>query len=245
MSKYRGEHIKIDIDITVIVTQKTGVKHLAIFNKICYSLHRMTESMHPANIPRHEHLSSAAHNLFPGSIPVDMQFNIGRLEGMPERGLDIVDPGNVRHYVCEGSDIESETLVKKNLGGAAILRLRGIENEMYIYDVPEGSLMLAKFFRQAPYTEEYVNRQAYRTGQFIKRLRSLDKGVFGLTVQDIAVTYGTPDRRNLDDVNLTVVPPLKRMGSVPAVTDEMLAMQTAWFFKKSHLENFLQGLRSE
>jgi len=205
----------------------------------------MTESTHPSAEHRNKHLNTAVHELFPQSRPVDMQFNIGRLEGMPERGLDIIEPDGTRHYLIEGSDIESETLVKKNLGNAAVLRLRRMVNGVYIYDVPEGSRMLAKSFRQAPYIEDYVNREAFRTGQFIQKLRSLDKGLFGLTVQDVAITYGVPDLVNQDDVILTVIPPLKKAGVTPAVTDDMLARQTDWFFNKDQLENFMNGVRGE
>jgi hypothetical protein len=90
-----------------------------------------------------------------------------------------------------------------------------------------------------------MNRQAHRTGQFVNRLRNLDRGMFGLAVQDIALTYGAPDSENQDDVQLTVVPPLKKLGEQPPITDNDLADQTNWFFSPNQRYHFMKGVRNE
>ena len=205
----------------------------------------MSESHHFTGENSPAQLDVVAHELFSEFHPADMQFNIGRIEGFPSRGLDIITADGGRVYMCQGYDLQSEALVSQKLGGAAVLKVARIVDEVAIYKVPNGSRTLAKSFKQAPYTPEYMNRQAYRTGQFVGKLRRIDEGMFGLEVQDIALTYGVPDRANQDDVNLTVIPPLKKQGEQSLVTDEALAQQTAWFFSQAQLYHFLKGLRNE
>ncbi len=204
----------------------------------------MAEALHPSSEHHLDHVNKVAGNLYHDFSHADMQFNIGRLEGFPPRGLDILTRDG-RLYLCEGSDIQSESLVRKELGASAVLRLVKLNDDVSVYKVPEGSQMIAKLFRQSPYEGEYMNRQAFRTGQFINRLRKLDSGLFGLAVQDIALTIGIPERANQDDINFTAVPPLKKPGIAQPVTDEMLAGQTVWFLKEKYQEHFFNGLKGD
>jgi hypothetical protein len=185
----------------------------------------------------------------------DMQFNIGRVEGSPPRGLDIIvgrGEETSRYYVTQGTDLSSEANVLTTLGHGAVLMptRHDSKSDVTIYRVPKGARLIGKTLHQAPYNPDYMNRLSYRFGTFMSKLRRLDTGLFGISLLDVAVTHeaeGSRDGRAGDvSIELAVVPPLAAADQLPGVSDEELVNNSSWIFATdAQREYFQKGLRGE
>jgi hypothetical protein len=137
----------------------------------------------------------------------DMQFNIGRVEGGPTRGYDLIDPVTKnRVYVTGPSDENSEDMVRAALGEHSVLEPTERTSDYTVYAVPHGSLLLEKTLQQGPYRIPYMQKLAVRSFLFMEGLNKLDPHAFGIDGNSIALTHNGEAEE--DDVHLTVVPPL-------------------------------------
>jgi hypothetical protein len=151
---------------------------------------------------------TTAHNRFPGFFETDMQFNVGRIEGVAARGLDIfTDQG--RYLVTEHSDPAAEARIAQSFGTQAVLSRIFEERATSVYEVPKGSRLLLKTLRRSPYSERYTHHLAGKLGRFLRSLRTIDDSLFGgVDVTMVAVTHDGEDAPSHDDIYLTVVPPV-------------------------------------
>lgn len=148
-----------------------------------------------------------------------MQYNISRIEGQPPRGFDQVIDGR-RQLITEGSDKASEQRIVAAMGSTSVLPRREEVNGHLVYDVPFGTRLLIKTLIQSPYSERYMRRLAASAGDFMRRLRQLDPGLFGIQLEHIAITHNAGTRE--DDTALTVVPPVLPAGQAEPQSDEAI-----------------------
>ncbi len=180
--------------------------------------------------------------------PTDMQFNIGRLEGGPLRGYDLVNPvSRERILLARDSSIDSERLVRLRLGRLAIPpRMPKLHpyDSYDIYYMPFGARLLIKTLRAAPYNPDYMANVTDRVGVFMRRLHQLDPGLFGLTLTTIAVGHDIEDGER-DDVALMVVPPLAAPGQAEALEPLEVAALTLPLLASELRAAFMQGFAPE
>ncbi len=141
--------------------------------------------------------------------PVDMLYNIGKIEGGQPRGFDVIDKAtNARLYFTTPADQDAERIVKKELGDKAILPLTRNEDYFSVYSVTDGARLLIKSLEASPYQEAYMKKLKQDATEFINKIKKLDKNAFGIKLSDIAIQHNGPDNSS-DDIYLSVVPPLK------------------------------------
>lgn len=139
---------------------------------------------------------------------VDMLFNIGRIEGQPARGFDVINLETMeRQYFTSGSNELIEQKVKKILGEHAVLRCISRAEDYSLYHVPEGARLLVKTLETAPYKPEYMSILRQRGDFMLRHLQALDPNRFGIRMQDIAIAHNGISA-GPDDSYLTIVPPL-------------------------------------
>lgn len=140
----------------------------------------------------------------PGFKEVEMLFNIGRIEGMPQRGFDMINTDKQRRYFVRESSRESEERVREALGRQAVLKSLGEEDGFLVYAVPLGTKPLKKVLDTAPYKREYMDRLAEHGERFLQKIGQLDSGRFGTDINSIAIAHNGSE----DDTHLVLVPPL-------------------------------------
>lgn len=140
----------------------------------------------------------------PGFKEVEMLFNIGRVEGMPQRGFDLINANKQRRYFVRESHRESEERVRESLGRQAVLKSLGEKEGFLVYAVPLGTKPLKKVLDTAPYKREYMDRLAEHGERFLQKIEQLDSGRFGADINSIAIAHSGSE----DDTYLTLVPPL-------------------------------------
>jgi hypothetical protein len=187
-----------------------------------------------------ERALETAYDRFPGWKETDMQFQVGRIEGAPVWGLDIVHD-HKRLLIAEGSNTFSERLIKQKMGPGAVLKSSKTGDGLVIYNVPQGSRLLVKTFRQAPYTRPYMDKLAVRSGNFLRDLSRLDPGLFGITIERIAITHDGGEGKN-DDTELTVVPPLLAPDEAQPVSMDEIVRQASLYFQEGQIEKLIDGL---
>ncbi|MBI3624340.1 hypothetical protein HY218_01775 [Candidatus Saccharibacteria bacterium] len=190
-----------------------------------------------------ERALEAAYGHYNGWRETDMQFQISRIEGLRPRGLDIVH-GSGRLLIVENSDLESERIVAKNLGAQAILKRSRHEGIISTYRIPKDARLLVKTLRQAPFVDPYMEHLALRAGTFMHNLAELDPGLFGITIENVAITHDGKDSSR-DDVVLTVVPPLMPMHAASTVTPEQIVGKAAPYLQGDQIGYFEDGLRGQ
>lgn len=175
----------------------------------------------------------------------DMQFNVGRIEGQQPRGYDIVDEsGADRYYVTSPSSSVAASRLAQRFGDQVVPPVVIETDDIAVYDITAGSRLLVKTLQQAPYGEKYMQKLCNRTGFFLRAVRRLDAGLFGLTIENLAVSY--KEDEEVDDTFLTVVPPLREPGTVPPVTNNHLMLDASRFIAKPDSRAaFWKGLNGE
>lgn len=140
----------------------------------------------------------------PGFKEVEMVFNIGRIEGMPQRGNDMVNADGQRRYFVRESDRTSEDMVRQELGQKAVLKFLGKEGGLLVYDVPLGAQPLVKVLEIAQYRREYMDRLESESEEFLQKLSGIDSNRFGADINTLALAQNGGE----DDTYLTLIPPL-------------------------------------
>jgi hypothetical protein len=177
----------------------------------------------------------------------DMQFNIGRIEGQIPRGQDIVDEsGNDRYYIAPISSHQAADQLVRKFGPEVVLPVVDIHDGAVVYEVMPGSRLMAKTLQQAPYGEKYMQKLAHRTGRFLRAVRKLDAGLYGLNIEGLAVTYHEDEDVDADDTFLTIVPPLAEPGATVAVDNEHIMLDASrYIHQQATRKAFWQGLNGE
>lgn len=171
---------------------------------------RLPNELHPL-------LNAVAEQHFPGFKETDMQFNIGRMEGYSYRGLDLINPlTRERVYLTGHSSEEATEMIRRRLGDIVLPQTRTAHApyegaEVDVYGVQPGTHSLIKTLRQSPYDGDvYAAKLARSAGRLLKEIYKLDKGMFGIYLESIAVSHS--DDWETDDAKLIVVPPLAEPG---------------------------------
>jgi len=180
--------------------------------------------------------------LFGDCRRTDMQFNIGRVEGLKGRGADIIDPATKeRIYVAVDSSLEAEEEIGRRIGNVVLERVDsidleevGYDNTLNVYNVPSGARMLSKTFQQSPYHQKYMQGLARRTGDFVRSVYDVDHGLFGSDAYSVAIV---PSEIDDNDIDFIITPPLVategKNADLHSIGVQIVSDQ--------YLEHFLEG----
>lgn len=196
----------------------------------------------PSDELAHKYLES-------GFTHTNMLFNIGRIEGGPLRGYDLVNPEtNDRLFITESGDEESEKLVLSTLGRHSILHPLERTDDFAVYEVSRGARLLVKTLKQGPYRLPYMQSLSARSFGLMESLYKLDAGAFGLNIENIAITHNGDD--DGDDIHLTVIPPLSALSNPnqsinPRVAESLREYQNARNLGKAAISELMKRANSE
>lgn len=152
------------------------------------------------------------HNSLPVLDPdryqlVDMLYNIGRKEGAPPRGLDVIDKTTqLRRYITSKSPIKSEGRIRRHMGQKSILTLVDNIDDYSVYNVPLGARLLVRTLEIAPYSTPYMDNLINLANDFLRQLGKLDPSRFGIQLEHLAIAHNGLDQ-SPDDIYMTIVPP--------------------------------------
>ncbi len=165
----------------------------------------------PPSVSGHELLTKQVESYInQGYKEVDMQFNIGRVEGHDPWAYDLIKSGADRRLITDPSCLESEERVRSVLGSHAVLNRVDATDAFSVYEVPSGTRLLEKSMQTPAYEAPYMRMLAVRADRLLAAIRLLDPGYYGISANRIVVAHDVDgDVGGGDDAYLSVAPPLK------------------------------------
>lgn len=187
-------------------------------------------------------VEAQAGELFGAYQQTDMQFNVSRIEGAPQRGIDLIEAASGdRYYITQGSDALVEREINRRFGPNSILSSIDVSDDFNVYEVPDGARLLAKTLKQAPYGEQYMNGLAFRAGRFLRAIQKVDPELFGIRIINLAITTSSEEETGeADDIFFTVIPPLEKPDSNSSPAD--ISADAYGYIRPNNTDAYLQGL---
>lgn len=192
-------------------------------------------------------LTHAVELLFGAYQTTDMQFNIGRTTGWPQRGVDLIDPQTrERLFVARTSSPEAEEILNRRLGNRMLEKTLDAgpdisELPVSVYHVEQGTELLVKVFRHSPYRTEYMNHVAQRAGRLVRQVAALDRGLFGLTPDALAL-----NNNQEEDASLSLIPPFAEPETRdPQTPAEFAAGLVPNEYRHAFIVGYREGLTRE
>ena len=140
----------------------------------------------------------------------DRLFSLEGASGDPPRGLDVISPAGDRYFLTTAFPDSNYELITRHLGVDAILPYVGDEEgAIAIYKVPRGAISLRAALDRPRFDWRHMETMYRRAMALLRELQDLDPESFGVTLDNLALSYsGVVDGAANDVAYLSIVPPL-------------------------------------